>query len=124
MVINSNDYFLYLPPRPQVTCGLVEPAHIRVPLPIRQLELAAVTTDPAERAARCTFVVAGAGYTGTEVTVHGQRLTTRLARSLPGLAGQEIRWMLLDLGPRVLAELDPRLSRPSSGCCGGAVWRC
>jgi NADH dehydrogenase len=78
---------------------------------IRQLELAAVAADPAERTARCTFVVVGAGYTGTEVTAHGQRLTTRLARRLPGLAGQQIRWMLLDLAPRVLAELDPRLSR-------------
>jgi NADH dehydrogenase len=78
---------------------------------IRQLELAAVAADPAERAARCTFVVVGAGYTGTEVTASCQLLTTRLARSLPGLAGQEIRWMLLDLAPRLLAELDPRLSR-------------
>ena len=32
----------------------------------RQLELAQAATDPAERAARCTFVVVGAGYTGTE----------------------------------------------------------
>jgi NADH dehydrogenase len=78
---------------------------------IRQLELAAVATDPEERRARCTFVVVGAGYTGTEVTAHGQRLTTRVARTLPGLAGQQIRWMLLDLAPRVLAELDPRLSK-------------
>jgi NADH:ubiquinone reductase (H+-translocating) len=54
--------------------------------------------------------VVGAGYTGTEVAAQGQLMTTRLARSLPGLAGQEIRWMLLDLALRVLAELDPRLS--------------
>jgi len=53
----------------------------------------------------------GAGDTGTADTAPGQRLTTRLARTLPGLAGQRIRWMLLDLAPRVLAELDPRLSR-------------
>jgi NADH:ubiquinone reductase (H+-translocating) len=187
VVINSTDYFLYLPLMPQVTGGLIDPAHIRVSLPgrlrkvrfvlgtvnhidprqrtvswagpegtsgetgydrliltvgsvnkllpipgitdyahgfrsiaeamyledhiIRQLELAAVAADPAERAARCTFVVVGAGYTGTEVTAHGQRLTTRLARTLPGLAGQEIRWMLLDLAPRVLDGLDPRLSK-------------
>ena len=187
VVINSTDYFLYLPLMPQVTGGLIESEHIRtslagrlhgtrfvlgtvdhvdpiqktvswtgpegssgqigydrliltagsvnklLPIPgitdyahgfrtiseamylrdhiIRQLELAAVAADPAERTARCTFVVVGAGYTGTEVTAHGQRLTTRLARRLPGLAGQQIRWMLLDLAPRVLAELDPRLSR-------------
>jgi len=28
-VINSTDYFLYLPLMPQVTGGLVEPSHIR-----------------------------------------------------------------------------------------------
>jgi NADH dehydrogenase len=187
VVINSTDYFLYLPLLPQVAGGLVEPGHVRVsllrrlrktrfvlgtvkhvdarhktvswegpegaagqlgydrliltagsvnkllPIPgvadyahgfrsvgeaaylrdhvIRQLELAAVAADPAERAARCTFVVVGAGYTGTEVTAQGQLLTTRLARQLPGLTGQEIRWLLLDLAPRVLDGLDPRLSK-------------
>lgn len=78
---------------------------------IGQLELAAVAIDPEERRARCTFVVVGAGYTGTEVTAHSQLLTTRLARELPGLAGQEIRWMLLDTAPRLLPELDERLSK-------------
>jgi NADH dehydrogenase len=76
----------------------------------RQLEVAAVAADPAERAARCTFVVVGAGYTGTEVAAQGQLLTTRLAKAMPGLAGQQIQWMLLDAAPRVLPELDPRLS--------------
>ena len=187
MVINSTDYFLYLPLMPQVTGGLVDPAHIRASLPrrlrktrfvlgtvshvdaknkvvswagpegsagqvdydrliltvgsvnkllpvpgladyavgfrsmaeamylgdhiIRQLELASVAADPEERRARTTFVVVGAGYTGTEVTAHGQLLTTRLARTLPGLDAQEIRWMLLDTAPRLLPQLDPRLSK-------------
>jgi NADH:ubiquinone reductase (H+-translocating) len=187
VVINSTDYFLYLPLMPEVMGGLLEPGHIRASLPrrlrkirfvlgtvtgvdaraktvswagpegaagqvsydrllltagsvnkllpipgvadyavgfrsireatylrdhiIRQLELASVAADPAERAARCTFVVVGAGYTGTEVTAQGQLLTARLKKVLPGLAGQEIRWLLLDLAPRVLAELDPRLSK-------------
>jgi NADH dehydrogenase len=187
VVINSADYFLYLPLMPQVAGGLVEPRNIcasltrrlrkhrfvlgtvghvdarkkvvswagpegssgeagydrliltagsvnkLLPIPgiaeyahgfrsiaeaiflrdgiTRQLELAAVAADPAERAARCTFVVVGAGYTGTEVTAQGQLLTTRLAKAMPGLAGQEIRWMLLDTAPRLLPELDPRLSK-------------
>ena len=34
-VINSTDYFLYLPLMPQVTGGLVKQAHIRVSLPVR-----------------------------------------------------------------------------------------
>src|SRR6266700_2039203 len=42
---------------------------------VRQLELADASDDPQERAARCTFVVVGAGYTGTEVAGHGQLLT-------------------------------------------------
>jgi NADH:ubiquinone reductase (H+-translocating) len=187
VVINSTDYFLYLPLMPQVTGGLVGPQHIRasllrrlrkmrfvlgtvnhvdarqkvvswagpegtsgqvgydrliltagsvnklLPIPgladyahgfrsiaeavylrdhiIRQLELASVATDPAEREARCTFVVVGAGYTGTEVTAQSQLMTTRLTRTMPGLAGQQIRWMLLDTAPRLLPELDPHLSK-------------
>jgi NADH:ubiquinone reductase (H+-translocating) len=187
VLINSADYFLYLPLMPQVAGGLVEPRHICVSLPrrlrrvrfvlgtvghidprqkvvswagpegasgevgydrliltagsvnkllpipgiaeyahgfrsiaeaiflrdeiTRQLELAAVAADPAEREARCTFVVVGAGYTGTEVAAQGQLLTTRLAKAMPGLAGQPIRWMLLDTAPRLLPELDPRLSK-------------
>jgi NADH:ubiquinone reductase (H+-translocating) len=77
---------------------------------VRQLELAASCDDPQERAARCTFVVVGAGYTGTEVAAHGQLLTRAAAHQRPGLAGQRLRWLLLDLASRVLPELDRRLS--------------
>lgn len=77
---------------------------------IRQIELAAVAADSAERDARCTFVVVGAGYTGTEVAAHGQLLTRTLARRFPVLREQPVRWLLLDLAPRVLPELDQRLS--------------
>ena len=91
---------------------------------IRQLELAAVAADPEERASRCTFVVVGAGYTGTEVAAQGQLFTTRLAQKMPGLAGQQIRWLLLDTAPRLLPELDLACRRRPTGCCGGAGWRC
>jgi NADH dehydrogenase len=187
VLVNSTDYFLYLPLMPQVAGGLIEPRHIcsslsgrlravrcvlgtvqhvdsrqkmvswagpegtsghvrydrlvltagsvnkLLPIPgiaqyahgfrsiaeatylrdqiTRQLELAAVASDNAERAARCTFVVVGAGYTGTEVAAQGQLLTARLARKMPGLAGQQIRWMLLDTAPRLLPELSERLSK-------------
>ena len=186
VVINSTDYFLYLPLMPQVSGGLVEPGHICASLPrllrkarfilgtvdridpgsktvrwetpagaareitydrliltagsvnkllpipgvaeyahgfrsiaeaiylrdhiTRQLELAAAA-DPAERQAHCTFVVVGGGYTGTEVAAQGQLLTTRLARRMPGLAGQPVRWLLLDTARRLLPELDEHLSR-------------
>ena len=77
---------------------------------VRQLELAAVASDPEERMARCTFVVVGGGYTGTEVTAHGQLMTLRLVKTMPGLDGHQIRWMLLDNGTRLLQGLDQRLS--------------
>ncbi len=76
----------------------------------RQLELAAASDDSAERAARCTFVVVGAGYTGTEVAAQGQLMTDQVARRLQGLRHQRARWLLVDTAGRVLPELDPRLS--------------
>ncbi|WP_206789869.1 NAD(P)/FAD-dependent oxidoreductase [Amycolatopsis sp. MtRt-6] len=77
----------------------------------RQIELAAAAEDPAERDARCTFVVVGAGYTGTEVAAQGPAFTAALAARHPELAGQRIRWLLLDVAERVLPELDKRLGR-------------
>jgi NADH dehydrogenase len=77
---------------------------------VRQIELADATDDPAEQAARCTFVVVGAGYTGTTVVAHSQLFTEQLARRHAGLRGRRPRWLLLDVVPRVLPELDRRLS--------------
>jgi hypothetical protein len=99
--------------------SLAEALYLRDHL-VRQLELAASCDDPQERAARCTFVVVGAGYTGTEVAAHGQLLTRAAARQRPGLAGQRLRWLLLDLAPRVLPELDPRLGATAGSCASGA----
>ncbi|WP_433374042.1 NAD(P)/FAD-dependent oxidoreductase [Streptosporangium sp. CA-115845] len=78
---------------------------------IRQIELAAISDDPEERGARCTFVVVGAGYTGTEVAAQGQSLTLDTRRRLPELRDQPVRWILADIAPRILPELDERLSR-------------
>ncbi|HYJ75777.1 MAG TPA: FAD-dependent oxidoreductase, partial [Kineosporiaceae bacterium] len=90
--------------------SLAEALHLRDHV-VRQLELADDATDPAERAARCTFVVVGAGYTGTEVTAQGQLLTHDVRRQYPGLEGTRIRWMLLDTADHVLPGMDEHLSR-------------
>lgn len=86
---------------------------------IRQLELAEAATDSGERNARCTFVVVGAGYTGTEVAGQGQLLTRAALRRRPGLRGQRLRWLLIDVAPRVLPELDQRLSRTAHRVLSG-----
>ncbi|MEW2378255.1 NAD(P)/FAD-dependent oxidoreductase [Micromonospora sp. NPDC047812] len=185
VVLNSTDYFLYLPLLPEVAAGVVEPRRISVPLTgtldgvrvligeadhvdlqnrwvgfiqpegdrnriaydrlvlavgsvnkllpipgvteyahgfrglpealylhdhvIRQIELAEQTEDPAEQQARATFVVVGAGYTGTEVAAHGQLFTDELVSQRPRLKIRP-KWMLLDVAPRVLPELDQRMS--------------
>jgi len=89
--------------------SLAEAMYLRDHL-LRQIELADLSADRAERDARCTFVVVGAGYTGTEVAAHLQLLSRIAARRRAGLAGQKQRWMLLDRAPRIMPELDPRLS--------------
>ncbi|MEU3623171.1 FAD-dependent oxidoreductase [Amycolatopsis coloradensis] len=88
--------------------GLPEALYLRDHI-TRQVELAASAKDPAERDARCTFVVVGAGYTGTEVAAQGPAFTAALAARHPELDGQKIRWLLLDVAERVLPELDRRL---------------
>ncbi|MFD5248922.1 NAD(P)/FAD-dependent oxidoreductase [Amycolatopsis sp. NPDC058340] len=88
--------------------GLPEALYLRDHV-TRQIELAASAEDPAERDARCTFVVVGAGYTGTEVAAQGPAFTAALAARHPELKEQKIRWLLLDLADRVLPELDRRL---------------
>ncbi|GAB3665876.1 hypothetical protein GCM10027589_30730 [Actinocorallia lasiicapitis] len=90
--------------------GLPEALYLRDHL-IRQIELADAADDDAERAARLTFVVVGAGYTGTEVAAHGVLFTQSLIRDHPRLAGCEPRWLLADSASRVLPGLGERLSR-------------
>ena len=76
----------------------------------RQIEMADNADDPAEQQARCTFVVVGAGYTGTEVAAQGVLFTDSLVKHRPRLAGKP-RWVLIDTAERVLPSLDPRLAR-------------
>jgi NADH:ubiquinone reductase (H+-translocating) len=77
---------------------------------VTQIELADASDDPAERAARCTFVVVGAGYTGTEVAAACQLFTRKAAAQRSGLADQPLRWLLVDIADRLLPGLDERLS--------------
>ncbi|MGC9539373.1 FAD-dependent oxidoreductase [Streptomyces sp. UG1] len=90
--------------------GLPEALYLRDHV-TRQMELATAADDPGSCAARCTFVVVGAGYTGTEVAAQGKLFTDSQVRRRPLRAGMRPRWLLLDIAGRVLPELDERLSR-------------
>jgi NADH:ubiquinone reductase (H+-translocating) len=86
--------------------GIPEALYMRDHM-IRQIDLATSTDDPEERRARCTFVVVGAGYTGTEVAAQGVLFTRDLARAR-GLGEDAVRWLLVSRG-RVLSGLDEHL---------------
>jgi NADH dehydrogenase len=90
--------------------GISEALYLRDHM-TRQIEMADTDDDPRERAARTTFVVVGAGYTGTEVAAQGVLYTDVLHARHPRLAQWRPRWLLLDVASRILPELDERLSR-------------
>jgi NADH:ubiquinone reductase (H+-translocating) len=75
----------------------------------RQIELADNTDDADERAARLTFVVVGAGYTGTEVAAQGVLMTRSLVRQHPRLSATPVRWLLVDTAPSILSGLGDHL---------------
>jgi NADH:ubiquinone reductase (H+-translocating) len=93
--------------------GISEALYLRDHI-TRQIEMAANATDEAERRARCTFVVVGAGYTGTEVAAQGVLYTEDLVKPYPHLHGLP-RWLLLDTAERVLPSLDGRLADAADG---------
>ena len=80
---------------------------------LAQMELADASDDPAQRQALCTFVVAGAGYTGTEVAGQGLLFTRAALRRYPRIRPGELRWLLVDRAPAILPELGPRLGNPA-----------
>jgi NADH dehydrogenase len=81
---------------------------------VRQVELADGTGDEDERTAYLTFVVVGAGYTGTEVAAQGVLATRAAVREHPRLRGRMARWLLLDTADRVLPGLRERMSKTAA----------
>lgn len=88
--------------------NLAEAAYLRDHV-ISQLELANASTDDAERAARCQFVVVGGGYAGTETAACLQLLTESALKRFPRLDPGMVRWTLVDIAPRLMPELGDKL---------------
>lgn len=78
---------------------------------IASLELAAVTSDPAERARLLTFVIVGGGYTGAEGTGEWVDLFRSIVPFYPTIARREVRIVLIEAGPALLAGLPPAMGR-------------
>ena len=71
----------------------------------RQMELAAVSSDAEERKARTTFVVVGAGYTGTELAAQGQLLTNRIHKLTQAPDDCKPRWDAARSGQAAAARI-------------------
>jgi NADH:ubiquinone reductase (H+-translocating) len=80
---------------------------------LRQLELAEADRANAER--HLSFVFVGAGYAGVEALAELQQLVHDAARHYASLRSVPQRWVLVDGGPKVLAEVPQRLATYTDG---------
>ena len=76
---------------------------------LSRLDVAASTEDPERRRAALTFVFVGGGYAGVEALGELEDLA-REAISSYDLDPQEMRWVLVDVAPRILPELGEDLA--------------
>jgi NADH:ubiquinone reductase (H+-translocating) len=77
---------------------------------IAMLERADVETDAAERRAQLTFVVAGAGFAGTELVTQLFDLIRNVRRFYQRIRHEELRLVLVHSGHRILPELTASLA--------------
>ncbi|MYY85345.1 MULTISPECIES: NAD(P)/FAD-dependent oxidoreductase [unclassified Streptomyces] len=87
---------------------LAEAAWIRDHV-ISQLDLASASSSREEREQRLQFVVVGGGYAGVETAAYLQRLTCAAVKRYPGLDVSQIKWHVVDVAPKLMPELGPRL---------------
>ena len=87
--------------------SLIQAVHLRDHV---LAQLALTEEVPAEREERCTFVVVGGGYSGSEFAAQMQRVTRRVAPRYRGLKAGDPKWVLVEQAPRLMPQLPPRLS--------------
>lgn len=77
---------------------------------IRSLELAETVTDRRRLDELLTFVFVGGGYAGLEALAELQDFAVDALKMYPAAREHGMRWMLIEAGPRVLAEIDAGLA--------------
>lgn len=76
---------------------------------IAQLELAAAANTVEEKRRRCSFLVVGGGYAGTETCACLMELSRNAAGRIPGLHRDLISWTLADVAEKLMPELGDEL---------------
>jgi len=82
---------------------------------LSRLDVAAATEGPAFRRAALTFVFVGGGYAGVEALGELEDLARDALGSYPNLDPSQMRWVLVEAGPRILPELDAGLADYARG---------
>jgi NADH dehydrogenase len=77
---------------------------------IEMLEMAETEPAAEARAALLTFVVAGGGLTGVEIAGELNELLRQAVKSYTMINERDVRVMLVEAGPRLLVQMDDRLS--------------
>jgi NADH dehydrogenase len=76
---------------------------------LAQLDLAASTRDPALREAALTFVFVGGGYAGTGALAELEDMARYAVRHYPGVRAEDLHWVLVEAGKRILPETEPEV---------------
>jgi NADH dehydrogenase len=86
---------------------------------IHVLEQSSEERDPEQRRAMLTFVVAGGGFSGTEVAAALNDFVRRAVRDYPSIPQGEVRIVLVHSGKRLLeGELTPQLAAYATTALG------
>jgi NADH dehydrogenase len=72
---------------------------------LARLDGATQAEDPQRRRALLTFVFVGAGYAGVEALAELEDLIRDAMKVYPTLHRSDLRWVLVEAGPRILPEL-------------------
>jgi NADH dehydrogenase len=76
---------------------------------LAQLDIAASTDDRDVRRKALTFVFVGAGFAGVEALAELEDMARDACRYYPGIAPQDMRWMLVEASNRILPEVGPEM---------------
>ncbi|HYO08936.1 MAG TPA: NAD(P)/FAD-dependent oxidoreductase [Tepidisphaeraceae bacterium] len=78
---------------------------------IQRFESADVERDPARKRRDLTFVLVGAGFVGVELIGEMTEFIPNVARAYKNVRPSEIRYELIEAGPRVAPEFDEPISK-------------
>jgi NADH:ubiquinone reductase (H+-translocating) len=89
--------------------SLADAIHLRNHV-LRRLEAAVAAPSAGHRGRELTFVFVGAGYAGVEALGELSDLVRDALRYYDDLRHEPQRWVLVDLAPKILPEVTPRLA--------------